>query len=214
MTHPRWRSVEDPVLTLAFIASLELLRLSGSEALGLRALLPVSLAYYAFRGARVTAIISVVLIWGYLVFVFSLPGQLFYFPGDNSFRSLLWGGAILAVGLMLRWLGERNRRQLQLLNDREVQLVAITDHMADGLIILDEQGIIESLNLAAERLPRLRGHRQEHHGADARTPHASVHDGPTWSYLPASTGGGQRWRDTGGGGPAQGRHCYTGRVHH
>ncbi|MCX6020250.1 MAG: ATP-binding protein, partial [Chloroflexi bacterium] len=145
---------EGPLLTFAGIGALEVVRLSGIEAMGLRAILVTSLLYYAFRGGPGTAVISAAIIWTYFAVIFSLPGEqvINLSTSGNPLRILFWGVALIVLALFIGGLGVRSRRQVGLLREREVRLTAVMQSMLDGLVITDTSGVIESVNPAAERI--------------------------------------------------------------
>ncbi len=77
----------------------------------------------------------------------------------GDLRIIAWHNAVLTdeEGKILGAIssGEditERRRSEQLLKDRETRLLNVLDNMVDGLITIDEKGIIETFNRAAERL--------------------------------------------------------------
>ncbi|HEY4141072.1 MAG TPA: PAS domain S-box protein [Pseudolabrys sp.] len=134
---------------------------------------------------------------GLLATALSLLVRAFVIPGAPEFFSVgtVNAAAFALIGIGISWGGEllhRSRRRANTMTHdalaREAHLQSILDTVPEAMIVIDEQGIIQSFSIAAERLFGCRA--DEALGRNVKTlmppPYREGHDG----YL-------QRYRDTG-----------------
>lgn len=79
--------------------------------------------------------------------------------GEPGPLAMLRGGMFLVIGLGCAWIGERRRTAIRLgeqttadLVAREAHLRSILETMPDAMVVIDENGLVQSFSKAAERL--------------------------------------------------------------
>jgi two-component system, LuxR family, sensor kinase FixL len=93
------------------------------------------------------------LAWAGTLYLFVPPKLSFRMEGTSSeLQALLFGSAVIAATVTAWLSSEARRRNQQALHNSEAQFRAIVHNALDGIITINEQGVIESANPAAERL--------------------------------------------------------------
>jgi PAS domain S-box-containing protein len=100
-----------------------------------------------------TVVLLVVAALTLFAYNLSVLGELGQSPEVELLERLQWGfalGALAAGGLILFWINDLVRRERRA--DRDARLRAIIDTTSDGIITIDEKGLILDFNRSAERL--------------------------------------------------------------
>jgi anti-anti-sigma factor len=116
------------------------------------AILVLVLVFSAYIGGVVSGLISAVLVWIFIALFFSISGRPFHYTDENLRRILVWVVSLPSMALMVGVLKRRTVRQLAQLAENEIRLQSVLDNIVDAVFTFDEHGVIESFNLAAQRL--------------------------------------------------------------
>ena len=116
------------------------------------AILVLVLVFSAYIGGVVSGLLSAVIVWIFIALFFSIPGRPLHYTDENLRRIVVWVVSLPTMALMVGILKRRTVRQLAQLAEDEIRLQSVLDNIVDAVFTFDERGVIESFNLAAQRL--------------------------------------------------------------
>ena len=139
-----WRIISGPILAVIVIACVEILKHAGFKIPNPPAILLLVVAYSAFCGGTLYALVSAVLSWVYFAFHFSVPGHPFQYSGENFIRVVMWGVTTPAMALMLGYLRKRTER----IGELTSQNVALETQIAERLRAEQEVRLLQTMTMA------------------------------------------------------------------
>ncbi len=105
-----WQTVGGPLLTVAAIAFIMMLGLSGFRIPNPPAILLLVVTFSAFYGGTRSGLVSAVIAWTFFAYYFSIPGQPFQYAGENFSRVMMWAVTTPAMAVMIGFLRRRSER--------------------------------------------------------------------------------------------------------
>ncbi|MBI3778050.1 MAG: GAF domain-containing protein [Gammaproteobacteria bacterium] len=105
-----WQTVGGPLLTLAAIALIVMLGLSGFRIPNPPAILLLVVAFSAFYGGTRSGMVSAVIAWVFFAYYFSIPDRPFQYAGENFTRVVMWAVTTPAMAVMIGFLRRRSER--------------------------------------------------------------------------------------------------------
>ncbi len=102
-----WLRAVGLFLTLAAVATVELLAYVGFKVPNPPAILILIVVFSAFTGGLASGMTSAVIAWLYFAYFFSIPNQPFHYTDENFRRVVLWAVATPAMVLMVAYLQRR-----------------------------------------------------------------------------------------------------------
>ncbi|MCX6024465.1 MAG: PAS domain S-box protein, partial [Chloroflexi bacterium] len=139
-------------LTLATLAGIELLRHQVDSIEHPAALLQTAVMFSAFLGGLRSGIVSAALVALYGLWFYALPGSLLTYTTGNGFRllSLLLQAPLAAA--LVGWLHLHLTQSERRFTESDTRLAGVTHAILDGIVIIDERGLVEFINPAAARI--------------------------------------------------------------
>ena len=162
------RKARELLPTLIAIAALLALEAAGHRVLSPGPVLLLAVAYTAFRNGTALGLASAALSLAYAIRFSSMPGRPFHYETPEQIRLAITAVCLPAMALLV---GELRRRAeaasaranelaatvarqegFEALRDSEARLHAIIATAVDGILTLDQAGVIESVNAAGLRI--------------------------------------------------------------
>lgn len=109
-----WAEIAGPVLTLATVASIELLGQVAFKIPNPPAILLMLVVSSAFTGGLRPGLISAAIAWTYFAYFFSIPGQPFQYSAENLRRVMVWAVTTPSIVVMVGLLKGRAERAFEM----------------------------------------------------------------------------------------------------
>ncbi len=139
-----WRGISGPLLTIIFIACIEILAHTEFKIPNPPAILLLIVAFSAFYGGNRSGLVSAALVWAYLAYYFSIPGQPFHYVGENFARVALWAITTPAMALMLGYLKKRTAQLSELVSEK----AALETQIAERRRAEEEVRLLQTMTMA------------------------------------------------------------------
>lgn len=152
----RW--ISGPLLTVAAIASIEVLSHVVFKASSPPVIILLAVVFAAFYGGLLSGLVSAFLAWFYFAVFFSVRGHLFRYDGENFARVIVLGITTLGIVLMVGILKRRAERAFSLAaaNIRLKEIKRYTENIVAslpaGLVMLDGTLKVQGVNRSFREL--------------------------------------------------------------